>query len=249
MGRFGEPHTLQKPGLYRGAGMVECGSLVGRVKAAAQIALIDDLRHSLDEAKRLLPERLAELDPAYALLPADTRVPDHTIWHHADTATAMLPADTGSGASFLSFALAPVQTFIAAARSLRDLWSGSLILSWLTFEALLPVIEDLGPAAVIFPYLRGNPMLDVWLRRKPALDRLISEPDQRARAAPSLPNRFLAVVPTGSGGQEAQALERSDLLGAITDHGNGQCLHWREPGSGCERRRGHCTRHRLVPDR
>ena len=157
---------------------------------------------------RLLPERLAELDPAYALLPADTRVPDHTIWHHADTATALLPADTGSGASFLSFALAPVQTFIAAARSLRDLWSGSLILSWLTFEALLPVIEDLGPAAVIFPYLRGNPMLDVWLRRQPALDRLIREPDQSARAAPSLPNRFLAVVPTGSGGQEAQALAR-----------------------------------------
>ena len=40
----------------------------------------------------------AQLDPAYALLPADTRVPDHTIWHHADTATALLPADTGSGA-------------------------------------------------------------------------------------------------------------------------------------------------------
>jgi CRISPR-associated protein Cmr2 len=157
---------------------------------------------------RLLPERLAALHPAYAELPADTRVPDHTIWHHADTAVALTAADTGAGAAFLSFALAPVQTFIAAARSLRDLWSGSLILSWLTFRALLPVVEEAGPSALVFPYLRGNPMLDRWLQRQPGLAGKIPDPAEDACATPSLPNRFLALVPAGPNASDALALAR-----------------------------------------
>jgi CRISPR-associated protein Cmr2 len=144
---------------------------------------------------RLLPDCLIVLDPAYAVLPADTRVPDHSIWHHADSAAALLPANSGTGAAFLSFAIAPVQSFIEAARSLRDLWSGSLILSWLAFEALFPVVEDLGPQALIFPYLRGNPLLERWLHRQPGLAGKIPDPPPEDCARPSLPNRFLALVP------------------------------------------------------
>jgi CRISPR-associated protein Cmr2 len=144
---------------------------------------------------RLLPNRLAALHPAYALLPADTRVPDHTIWHHADAAAALLPANSGSGAALVSFAITPVQAFIEAARSLRDLWSGSLILSWLSFRALLPIVEEAGPAALIFPYLRGNPLFDRWLRRRASLEDKIDAPAPESAAAPSLPNRFLALVP------------------------------------------------------
>src|SRR5271166_1109405 len=156
---------------------------------------IDDVRSRHLALWRLLPNRLAEFDPAYAVLPADTRVPDHTIWHHADAAVALVPADSGAGAALISFAIAPVQGFIAAARSLRDLWSGSLILSWLAFRAILPVVEDVGPAAVVFPYLRGNPLLDRWLRSQPGLAGKVDEPSVSARRAPSLPNRFLALAP------------------------------------------------------
>lgn len=156
---------------------------------------IDDARSRFLALWRLLPERLAKLDPGYAVLPADTRVPDHTIWHHADAAAALLPADTGAGTAFVSFAIAPVQPFIEAARSLRDLRSGSLILSWLTFRALLPIVEEVGPAAAIFPYLRGNPLLDRWLRCQPGLAARIDPPKPEACAAPSLPNRFLALAP------------------------------------------------------
>ena len=46
------------------------------------------------------------------------------------------------------------RSFIESARSVRDLWSGSMILSWLTFQAMLPVVEQLGPTAVIYPLLR-----------------------------------------------------------------------------------------------
>jgi CRISPR-associated protein Cmr2 len=172
------------------------------------VAGIDPMQSRHLALWRLLPERLAVLDPAYADLPADTRVPDHTIWHHADTAAALTAADTGAVAAFLSFALAPVQTFIAAARSLHDLWSGSLILSWVTFRALLPIVEEAGPSALVFPYLRGNPMLDRWLRSQPGLADKIPNPSEEACGTPSLPNRFLALVPAGPDAGDALALAR-----------------------------------------
>jgi CRISPR-associated protein Cmr2 len=172
------------------------------------VAGIESMRSRHLALWRLLPERLAGLHPAYADLPADTRVPDHTIWHHADTAVALTAADTGAGAAFLSLALAPVQTFIAAARSLRDLWSGSLILSWLTFRALLPIVEQAGPSALVFPYVRGNPMLDRWLQRQSGLADKISDPPENACGTPSLPNRFLALVPAGPDASDALALAR-----------------------------------------
>jgi CRISPR-associated protein Cmr2 len=172
------------------------------------VAGIESMRSRHLALWRLLPERLAALHPAYADLPADTRVPDHTIWHHADTAVALTAANTGAGAAFLSFALAPVQTFIAAARSLRDLWSGSLILSWLTFRALLPIVKEAGPSALVFPYLRANPMLDGWLQRQPGLADKMSKPLEDACGTPSLPNRFLALVPAGPDAGAALALAR-----------------------------------------
>jgi CRISPR-associated protein Cmr2 len=168
---------------------------------------IDKARSRFLALWRLLPERLAEIDPPYAVLPADTRIPDHTIWHHADTAAALLPANSGEGAAFLSFAIAPVQSFIEAARSLRDLWSGSLILSWLSFRALLPIVEEVGPQALIFPYLRGTPLLDRWLHRQPGLAAGVNDPERDICGRPSLPNRFLALVPAREAAELARRCE------------------------------------------
>ena len=154
---------------------------------------------------RLLPERLTGLRPWYGRVPSDTRLPDHTIWHHMDTTAGMRGAlSQAHGMAFLSLALGPVQPFIGAARSVRDLWTGSAILSWLTFQGLLPVVEEFGPTAVMFPALRGTPMLDVWLRRHGVSK--VSEPDANAKKVPCIPNRFLAVVPWGEKGATAREL-------------------------------------------
>lgn len=157
---------------------------------------------------RLLPERLtADVGPWFARLPAETRVPDHTLWHHADIAARIYAAKIHRGeGALLAFQLGPVQSFVAAARSVRDLWSGSAILSWLTFQAIVPVIERLGPTALAFPSLRGAPLMDVWLRKQGLEDR-VHVPTAEALKAPSIPNRFLAVVPWGEDGDDAHALE------------------------------------------
>lgn len=144
---------------------------------------------------RLLPEKLAGIDPAYWLMPADTRVPDHTIWHHLDVTAAFKAAETGGGTAFLSFSLGPVQEFIAAAKSVQDLWAGSMLLSWLAFNGMRPVLETVGPTALIYPCLRGVPWMDDWMKNDLGLDGKIPAPSSQDLAVPCLPNRFLAVVP------------------------------------------------------
>jgi CRISPR-associated protein Cmr2 len=170
--------------------------------------LSDDRKLRLLALWRLLPGRLADSTHSwFANLPADTRVPDHTIWHHLDITTALKAADEGGhGAAFLSFSLGPVQTFIGTSRTVRDLWSGSMILAWLTFQAMLPVIDQHGPCALVYPSVRGLPLLDLWLRDTSRLGDRVEPPSEEKRRAPCLPNRFLAVVPCGANGCLAKDL-------------------------------------------
>ncbi len=83
---------------------------------------------------RLWPRHAMLRDYRLALLPADTRIPDHSIWTHMQVVSALagcVGPDKVWQPAFLKFQLGPVQDFIAAARSIRDLWSGSFLLSWL----------------------------------------------------------------------------------------------------------------------
>ena len=156
---------------------------------------------------RLLPERLErKFGVPLMRLPLNPMVRDHAVGSHADIAAGML-ASRGSdhGCAFLSFSLGPVQSFIEASRSVRDLWSGSAILSWLLFEALTPVVDTIGPTALIYPSLRGNPLMDVWLRKTLGID-VGTVPDRHSRISPSLPNRFIAMVPRGPEGATAFTL-------------------------------------------
>jgi CRISPR-associated protein Cmr2 len=107
----------------------------------------------------------------------------------------MTTANAQRNDALLSFSLGPVQTFIGAARSVRDLWTGSYLLSWLTFRALLPVLEQHGPGALVFPDVSENPLW-LWEQKKPLQDRL-------TLLEPCLPNRFLAEVPADGRGLSA----------------------------------------------
>jgi CRISPR-associated protein Cmr2 len=140
------------------------------------------------------------------MLPADTRVPDHSIWDHLDLTSAFAGAfssDPKGEAALLALAIGPVQGFIASARTTSDLWAGSHLLSRLAWEAMKPVCEDLGPDAILFPRLRGVPQVDLWLRDRMNLpDALFSRCEWMKRGtdanplfSAALPNRFVAVVP------------------------------------------------------
>jgi CRISPR-associated protein Cmr2 len=164
---------------------------------------------------RLWRDRLAARHDDWARLPADTRLPDHTIWNHIDAAMGCAGSTGQQGVALLLFSLGPVQSFIASARTVRDLWAGSYLLSWLTFAAMHPILEECGPAAVLSPSFRGNPLMDRWLRRlrfeespdAPCwLEPRIDEPGRDQLLSPCLPNRFSAFVPLGRDGETAESL-------------------------------------------
>jgi CRISPR-associated protein Cmr2 len=192
-------------------------SLVGEI-----VADLQNPRERFLALWRLLPDRVAEVfGEDAARLPADSRLPDHTLFQHADITAGLRAATTGvGGLAYLSFALGPVQTFIEAARSVRDLWTGSATLSWLAFQAMRPILDRYGPTAFVYPALRGAPLVDIWLRNAVGLEDIVPLPREATRRAPSLPHRFVAVVPWGRDGSSA-----TGLRGACLDSVN---TAWRE---------------------
>lgn len=151
-----------------------------------------------------------ELGNLWRVLPADTRVPDHSIWTHVDMVSAIHTALAGDAEgpdqpALLTMSFGPVQSFISQARSTSDLWAGSHLLSTLVWEAMLSIVEQLGPDAIVFPSLRGVPVVDCWLLQADDSFRKLFEEikaefiseksDTNPLFVASLPNKFLAIVP------------------------------------------------------
>lgn len=151
----------------------------------------------------------------WGVLPADTRVPDHTIWDHLQLTSALagaMAADPAGCIALMAVSIGPVQSFIEQGRSTSDLWAGSHLLARLSWEALRVVCERFGPDSVIFPHLHGVPLVDLWLRRQ-GIEIGDDELDELTDANPafvaSLPNRFVAIVPEAAIHDLAAAIERS----------------------------------------
>ena len=150
-----------------------------------------------------------KLGTLWQQLPADSRIPDHTIWDHLDLTSAFAGVfclDQKDGPALLILTIGPVQPFIAAARSMSDLWAGSHLLSYLSWFAMQSVCDEFGPDSIIFPRLRGIPLVDSWLQNQCDLPKnYLPEAELRSQAARSrdnnplfraaLPNRFVAIVP------------------------------------------------------
>jgi CRISPR-associated protein Cmr2 len=175
---------------------------VARLRDAEQLAQgLPDLRSVYLRLWRELPS--TSLDVEAMLLPPDTRIIDHTLWQHLDATAAMLTALPKPAT--LIFGVGPVQSFIAEARRTQDLWMGSYILSYLTWCGIQRVVEEYGPDAVLYPTLRGQPLMDHWLqsftpsllsdRNKPTVDEL---------AVATIPNKFMALLPERQAATAAQ---------------------------------------------
>lgn len=178
----------------------------------------DDPRRTSLAFWRFGPEIDApEIRNLWRLLPADTRVPDHTIHDHLDLTSALagsFAADPHGGPALLAVSLGPVQNFIAQARSTSDLWAGSHLLSRIAWEAMKVICDELGPEAILFPRLRGIPLVDLWLETEqhlnPALFKEMDwrkhETDANPLMAAALPNRFTALVPASQAGALAEKI-------------------------------------------
>lgn len=183
--------------------------------------IVRDDEGAVDPCKTLLafwrfgPEIPATEDNALKLgglwrnLPADTRVPDHSIWQHLDLVSGLagaMAADNDHTPALLAVSFGPVQSFITEARATSDLWAGSHLLARIAWEGMRVVCQKCGPDAVLFPNLRGVPQVDLWLReqlqaapeltqRFDAMEWRKLHSDANPLFAATLPNRFVAIVP------------------------------------------------------
>ncbi|MEO0297354.1 MAG: type III-B CRISPR-associated protein Cas10/Cmr2 [candidate division WOR-3 bacterium] len=133
------------------------------------------------------------------ILPADTRVPDHSIWEHLKIASALHAYWDEKNKvlyqnnSFFLFTVGPVQSFISQARKTQDFYMGSFILSFLTFKAMEVIIDKYGPTNIIYPDLYKQPLMDYWLKED-GIDPV--DFDEHLIQLPTIPNRFVAILST-----------------------------------------------------
>lgn len=182
---------------------------------------------------RIWRETTTERDWRLNFFPSDTRIPDHSIWHHMGVVSAFEGCEGNKGLrpAFLKLQIGPVQDFIAASKSVRDLWSGSYLLSWLMSAGLKALTERIGPDAVIYPSLFQQPLFDLqwkkdlwdtvsigntslWESRMADFQSLRPNQGDQEKPidpllVPNFPNVFLALVPASHAEHLGQLVEQA----------------------------------------
>ncbi len=169
--------------------------------------------------KRLRQKNVSGLGGAWDLFPADSRMPDHPLWHHLGLTSAIgssLAADPDKELSLVVFAITPVQPFISRARKLRDHWVGSVILSYLAFSGIRHVAENLGPDHIVYPSLHDQTLVESWIGKAFHLERFLEENDEALQqhrkygaAIASFPNKFVFLAPASQAGDICRRLEKT----------------------------------------
>lgn len=109
--------------------------------------------------------------------------------------------------SLLKFQIGPVQDFIAQARSTRDLWSGSYLLSWLMAAGAKALVEATNgdQKVVLSPVLEGQPIYDFQLDPQVPVT-----PDRNeAILTPNFTNILVACLPTDQAEANVKAMVRA----------------------------------------
>lgn len=162
---------------------------------------------------RFWKNELARVRKDSGLWPADTRLPNHTIWNHMGI-TAALSRCEGTEehrpiqASLLTVQFGPVQDWIEAARSTKDCWAGSHILSRISAAAMKSLADTYGPTAILSPDLRGQPLYD--LAEFELINKFGRWRETEAGGDPSLlriasiPHKFTALIPSAGAEEAAQ---------------------------------------------
>lgn len=133
-----------------------------------------------------------KLGNLWNLLPADTRIPDHSILDHNWLTSAI--AGSLPSPAFLKFSIGPVQSFILSAKRIEDHWAGSYILSYLSAKAIEVIIDEIGPEHIIFPYIKGQPLIDKFLKEKYSIESVKYIPKDSIKIS-SLSNIIFAILP------------------------------------------------------
>ena len=190
----------------------------------------EEIRNCSDARKvfwwfwRCFPEALAKYDAQIQLLPAETRLPDASLWSHTSLTAALAGSLAGyykteeeypkKGAGFKGkesrphvavFTFTPVQELIKASRKLRDFWAGSWLLHYLSAKASWDLAWKYGPDTLLYPCLYAQPLIDYWLLKEyPDFKEWVDLPEQKTLLTAGFPNVIVAILPDNAARQESK---------------------------------------------
>ena len=153
---------------------------------------------------RCFPEAICQAfnDHSLMLMPAETRLPDGSIWSHASTTAALAGCLAGyteprqTRPYLASFTFSPIQELIKASRKMRDFWAGSWILHYLSAKICWQLAVKYGPDCLLYPSLYAQPLMDYWLLEKyPDFAAWITQPSPEKLLTAGFPNVIMILLP------------------------------------------------------
>jgi CRISPR-associated protein Cmr2 len=192
---------------------------------------------------RCYPQALAKDLPELHLLPAETRLPDASLWSHVTMTSAMAGALAGyysdpsdypkKGASFkrsrphiATFTFTPVQELIKASRKMRDFWAGSWLLHYLSAKVCWDIAWKYGPDTFLYPCLYAQPLIDYWLLNQYSdFGEWIKRPDEQQLLTAGFPNVLVLILPDN--GLELQASTSNPVRAAMSHAASSLEQEWK----------------------
>lgn len=187
---------------------------------------IKNIKHLFWWLWRCLPQATCDLfdkDNSLMLMPAETRLPDASIWSHLSMTSALAGALAGydltaeqvqrwQGNDELShpylavFSFSPVQELIKSSRKMRDFWAGSWLLHYLSAKVCWKLANQYGPDTLLYPSLYQQPLIDHWLlqeierlKREEKLDfdftEWVKPPSHESLLTAGFPNVISLILP------------------------------------------------------
>ena len=185
--------------------------------------------------------RKFDRDPSLLLMPAETRLPDGSIWSHSSMTAALAGALIGydttmaefqeidpkklyynaySHPYLVSFTFTPVQELIKASRKMRDFWAGSWILHYVSAHISWKLACKYGADSLLYPSLFNQPLIDLWLLEKyPDFASWIRKPPIDSLLTAGFPNVLVLVLPKAKVAAAMQFAEQ-ELKQVWQDLGN-----------------------------
>ena len=149
------------------------------------------------------------------LLPAEAQLPDASVWSYSSITAALASSLTGYDrsiedlcscneikalpkVSIATFSFTPVQELIKASRKMRDFWSGSWVLHYLSAKIAWEIALKYGPDTLLYPSLFQQPLIDHWLlqsRTTEDFEPWITQPSNEQLLTAGFPNVLVFVLP------------------------------------------------------
>lgn len=170
---------------------------------------------------RCYAEVLEKEESLVHLLPAETRLPDGSLWSHVSITSALAGGlagyykDTESYPKYrqqfddysrpylVNFTFSPVQELIKASRKMRDFWAGSWILHYLSAKVSYAIANQYGPDTLLYPCLYQQPLIDNWLLEDYSdFEEWIKSHDPNQLLTAGFPNVIIMILPNNNQSQQ-----------------------------------------------